>query len=67
MIPCKRDMDAGCDGKYNDCTDCTIHKIITEIEQVEINGHIRDAECFSAGLNAALNIVKRYKIERLDD
>ena len=67
MIPCKRDMYEGCDGKYRDCTDCTIHKIVAEIEQVEINGHIRDTECFSAGLNAALNIVKRYKIERLDD
>lgn len=66
MIPCERDMNVGCDGKYNDCTDCTIHKIIAEIEQVEINDHIRDVECFNAGLNAALNIVKHYNIQRID-
>ena len=66
MIPCERDEFVGCDGKYNDCTDCTIHKIIAEIEQVDINGHISDTECFRAGLNVALNIVKRYEIKRID-
>lgn len=66
MIPCKRDMYEGCDGQYKDCTDCIVHKIAAEIEQVEISGHIRDAECFSAGLNTALNIVKKYKIEKID-
>ena len=66
MWLCERDMDAGCDGKYRDCTDCTLHKIISEIEQIEINGHIRDVECFRAGINVALNIVKKYKMERIE-
>lgn len=36
-------------------------KIRNEIEQIEINGHIRDVECFSAGINAALNILDKYR------
>ena len=35
-------------------------KIRAEIEQVEINGHIRDVECFRAGLNVAINIIDKY-------
>ena len=32
-----------------------------EIENFEINGHIRDVECFRAGLNTALNVIDKYK------
>ena len=38
-----------------------LDKIREEIEQVEINGHIRDVECFSAGINTALNIIDKYR------
>lgn len=38
-----------------------IDKIIAEIEQIEINGHIRDVECFRAGINVALNVINKYK------
>lgn len=34
-----------------------------EIEEIEINGHIRDVECFSAGVNAALKIIDKYGAE----
>ena len=34
-----------------------------EIEEIEINGHIRDVECFSAGINAALKIIDKYRTE----
>jgi len=39
------------------------NKMIDEIEQIEINGHIRDAECFRAGINVALNVINKYKVE----
>lgn len=38
-----------------------IDKIKAEIEQTEINGHIRDIECFRAGINVALNVIDKYK------
>jgi len=38
-----------------------LNKIKAEIEQIEINGHIRDVECFRAGINAALNVINKYK------
>lgn len=38
-------------------------KIKDEIEQTEINGHIRDVECFRAGINVAINVIDKY-IER---
>ena len=41
----------------------TLDNITAEIEQIEINGHIRDAECFNAGINTALNVIKKYKAE----
>lgn len=41
----------------------TFDKMIDEIEQIEINGHIRDVECFNEGINVALNIIKKYKEE----
>ena len=37
--------------------------IKAEIDQIEINGHIRDAECFCAGINAALNVINKYRAE----
>ena len=40
-----------------------LDKIKTEIEQIEINGHIRDVECFRAGINVALNVINKYKNE----
>lgn len=39
-----------------------LDKIKAEIEQIEINGHIRDVECFRAGINTALNIIDKYKV-----
>jgi hypothetical protein len=40
-----------------------LDKIRAEIEQAEIGDYIRDAECFRAGLNRALNIIDKYKVE----
>jgi len=40
-----------------------LDKIKAEIEQIEINGHIRDVECFNAGINVALNVINKYKAE----
>jgi hypothetical protein len=53
-----------CKGDYKDCTDCVLDKIKAEIEQIEINGHIRDVECFRAGINVALNVIDKYKTEK---
>lgn len=39
----------------------TLDKIKAEIEQTEINGYIRDVECFRAGINVALNVIDKYK------
>lgn len=41
----------------------SFNKIIAEIEQIEINGYIRDIECFRAGINTALNVINKYKVE----
>lgn len=38
-----------------------LDKIRAEIDQIEINGHIRDVECFRAGINTALNIIDKYR------
>ena len=43
-----------------------LDKIKSEIEQIEINGHIRDVECFTAGINAALNVINKYEKESED-
>lgn len=40
-----------------------LEKIKREIDQVEINGHIRDIECFIAGLNTASKIIDAYIAE----
>jgi hypothetical protein len=41
-------------------------KIKEEIEQIEINGYIRDIECFTAGINTALNVIDKYRKEQTD-
>ena len=40
-----------------------LDKIRAEIEQIEINGYIRDVECFRAGINVALNVINKYRVE----
>ncbi len=40
-----------------------LDKIRAEIEQIEINGHIRDVECFRAGINTVLNVINKYRAE----
>ena len=40
-----------------------LDKIRAEIEQIEIHGNLRDVECFSAGINAALNVIDKYRVE----
>ena len=40
-----------------------LDKIRDEIEQIEINGYIRDVECFSTGINTALNVINKYRKE----
>lgn len=44
--------------------DDVLNKIRAEIEQIEINGYVRDAECFTAGINTALNVINKYREER---
>jgi hypothetical protein len=41
-----------------------LEQIRNEIEQVEINGYIRDVECYRAGLNTAVKIIDKYKGEK---
>ena len=48
---------------YEDGKNEVLDKIIAEIEQIEINGHIRDVECFRAGINVALEIIDKYNAE----
>lgn len=48
---------------YNKGRAEVLDKIIAEIEQIEINGYIRDVECFSAGINTALNVINKYRAE----
>lgn len=38
-------------------------RIREEIEQIEINGYVRDVECFTAGINTALNVINKYRNE----
>ena len=40
-----------------------LDKIRAEIEQIEIHGNLRDVECFSAGINAALDVIDKYRVE----
>ena len=41
-----------------------LDKIRDEIENFEINGHIRDVECFNAGIKHALTVIDKYRAER---
>ena len=43
-----------------------LDKIRAEIEQIEINGYIRDVECFNAGINTVLKIIDKYRSESED-
>ena len=43
-----------------------LDKIRAEIENFEINGHIRDVECFNAGIKHALIVIDKYKAESGD-
>jgi len=43
-----------------------LDKIRAEIEQIEIHGNLRDVECFSPGINAALNVIDKYRVESED-
>ena len=38
----------------------TLLEIKKELESIEINGYIRDPECFNNGLNVAIDLVNRY-------
>ena len=38
-----------------------LDKIRNEVEQVEINGNIRDVECYRAGMNTVLNVIYKYR------
>ena len=40
-----------------------LEQIRDEIENFEINGHIRDVECFNAGIRHALTVIDKYKTE----
>lgn len=40
-----------------------LEQIRDEIENFEINGHIRDVECFNAGIRHALTVIDKYKPE----
>ena len=46
---------------FNAPTVDVLDKIKAEIENIEIEGYIRDVECFSAGINTALNIIDKYR------
>ena len=64
-MPCIRQMEE----RASDCPiepleqESVLDKTKAEIEQIEIDGHIRDVECFRAGINTALNIIDKYKAE----
>jgi hypothetical protein len=48
---------------YKDGKNDVLDKIRSDIESIEINGHIRDVECFSAGINTVLNVINKYRDE----
>lgn len=55
------DLDFLTDEEKTTVINDVLDKIKAEIEQIEINGHIRDVECFSAGINTALNVIDKYR------
>lgn len=52
---------------YKDGKNDVLDQIRTEIEQIEINGYIRDVECFSAGINTVLNVIDKYNESEDED
>ena len=48
---------------YEDGKSDVLDNLRAEIEEIEINGHIRDVECFSAGINTVLNVIDKYRAE----
>lgn len=46
---------------HSDGANEVLDKIRAEIENFEINGHIRDVECFNAGIRHALIVIDKYK------
>ena len=63
MWLCKRDLSKECEWKYKDCTDCVLDKIRAKIETE------RNAGChtqYAGGLDFALSIIDKYKIESED-
>ena len=47
--------------------DDVLDNIIADIENTEINGYIRDVECYNAGINFALHIIAKHKSESEDN
>ena len=54
------------EARLNADTVVILNKIKAEIENTEIVGHIRDVECFNAGINVALNVIDKYMAESED-
>lgn len=61
MYLCKRDLSKECKGKYRDCTDCVLDKIIVEIKALTDGAepeHIWNVD--------VLAIIEKYKAEGSD-
>ena len=77
MWLCKRDLSKECEGKYKNCVDCVLDKIIAEIDDEaeyayadfdEYKEDILHAESdelpdddFRYGLERAIEIINKYK------
>ena len=57
----EEDFKDACIEQLSKEQDSILGKVRAEIEQIEINGYIRDVECFRAGINTALNVIDKYK------
>ena len=80
MWLCKRDLSKECEGKYKNCVDCVLDKIIAEIDDEadyayadfnEYKWDILHAESdelpdddFRYGLRRAIEIINKYKGRR---
>lgn len=61
-------MDMGVDYVKSIANGIPLDDIKTEIENIEINGYIRDVECFNAGINTALKVIDNHAgKERMND
>lgn len=65
MWLCKRDLSKECEGKYRDCTDCVLDKIIADIgsalsEEV-LDDNRQQISDVGIGLEIALRIIDKYK------